>query len=104
MRCPVCGGECGGFICKGNVLARNDITVCCCANPVCLEKGCQIQANQTFPSAAVKYVPVTMPDPAAAERAVIVEWLRSVSCVDWEPASLQIADCIEAGEHHWRSK
>lgn len=33
-------------------------TVCCCDSSICLEKGCQIQAYQTFPSVSIRYVPV----------------------------------------------
>ncbi len=48
-------------------------TVCCCANPVCLEKGCQLQAYQTFPSVDIKYVPVTVPDERDALRGEVAE-------------------------------
>jgi hypothetical protein len=77
-------------------------TVCCCANPVCLEKGCQLQAYQTFPSVSVKYVPVAVPDErAAAERAAIVKWLRYEADVflDDEAPLRRAADRIESGEH-----
>lgn len=82
-------------------------TVCCCANPVCLEKGCQLQAYQTFPSVSVKYVPVAVPD----ERKVIVAYLRERANADemrqgvpvMSPAGrgllLLMADRIERGEH-----
>lgn len=33
-------------------------TLCCCDNFICLEKGCQSQAFQTFPSVSIRYVPV----------------------------------------------
>ncbi len=83
-------------------------TVCCCANPVCLEKGCQLQAYQTFPSVSVKYVPVAVPD----ERKAIVAYLRERANAPHpteagerllSPASrgllLLMADRIERGEH-----
>lgn len=82
-------------------------TVCCCANPVCLEKGCQLQAYQTFPSVSVKYVPVAVPD----ERKAIVAYLRERANADetrqglpvMSPAGrgllLLMADRIERGEH-----
>ena len=83
-------------------------TVCCCANPVCLEKGCQLQAYQTFPSVSVKYVPVAVPD----ERKAIVKWLRERANAPHpieagerllSPAGrgllLLMADRIERGEH-----
>jgi hypothetical protein len=83
-------------------------TVCCCANPVCLEKGCQLQAYQTFPSVSVKYVPVAVPD----ERKAIVAYLRERANAPHpieagkrllSPAGrgllLLVADRIETGDH-----
>lgn len=76
-------------------------TVCCCANPVCLEKGCQLQAYQTFHSVDIKYVPVTVPD----ERKAIVKWLRRNPGVSRAPECVtamtlfEVADAIERCEH-----
>lgn len=62
------------------------MTVCCCANPVCLEKGCQLQAYQTFPSIDYTYVPVAVP----SERAAVVAFLRGKA---------NAPHPVEAGEH-----
>ena len=35
----------------------------------------------------------------AVEREKVVAWLRDGADIAWEPASLQIADAIERGEH-----
>lgn len=80
--CPVCKGKC----CRDEDYGYKVEHM----GAECYEHTCEACLDGD------KYIP---PRTAEDERAAILVWLREYADIAWEPASLQIADAIERGEH-----